>query len=792
MSGYEFEDFIANLLRQKGFKVTQTDYSNDGGVDLIAEYFKPLFSGKYIVQCKNYTNNLVGQPELRDLYGVVMSENANKGILITTSDFTTQAKNFAKGKNLELINGSILNNLIKGVDLTTVEEPELKFWEYPDFDKKTYDFLKKRLKAGKKNEKNYDNLINFLESYILNANIVICEAGLFEEISRLREEKNIKTVKNYVQDISSNKEKVDLNKLDLCFINGDLKQIRNELIKYNDYYFSEYPSFLSFYCCPYSIIDEDSIFYMDFYKKDPWSKNLEIPSFLTSCNNAKIEQIFKQLCIDNLLPDYYLDESLDNWRNNIDKIVDDNFSNIYSEDELREIVEKYKQNKFTKTIKYRGVPMETYISYGWSKGVFDDFINNLYEAKPIFMDLLKYNFPIRGIKYYNLIRHYFLDKFNPLTILFNSNNLKFTKLGNYISPLFGYPYKLMLYSAYKQIGFEEGCSEMTKFIKIPKSMDFYNDEIPEITQKLCPDFWNDYRNYLELEIKSYNEFLNGALDNIFNPVWHDKYYKKSDEEIIVEICGENWIIDNYLKFLNNYEDSDSFWELTKVQMKLFFSSKKSLKEAKSLNNPIYFNFDNENSLFFAPGFIEMVKCKEGTFIMNNSNRKLEQKIDEKLHKITISKPYLIGKYPVTKELYTRIMQDNLPNYKDFYVINITWTEAKDFCDLLNRKLKKYLPLSYNFDLPTEAQWEYACNSETTKEYFIGSGEMLEWCNDWDGDYPSKDVVDPTGATKGEKRVLRGGNWDKESKSWKTLLRDSATPETKSSNIGFRLAIVPVK
>ena len=100
MSGYEFEDFIANLLRQKGFKVTQTDYSNDGGVDLIAEYNQPLFSGKYIVQCKKYTDNLVGQPELRDLYGVVMSESANKGILITTSDFTTQAKNFAKGKNL--------------------------------------------------------------------------------------------------------------------------------------------------------------------------------------------------------------------------------------------------------------------------------------------------------------------------------------------------------------------------------------------------------------------------------------------------------------------------------------------------------------------------------------------------------------------------------------------------------------------------------------------------------------------------------------------------------------------
>ncbi len=95
----------------------------------------------------------------------------------------------------------------------------------------------------------------------------------------------------------------------------------------------------------------------------------------------------------------------------------------------------------------------------------------------------------------------------------------------------GYSYKLALYSTYKQIGFEEGCAEMIKNIKIPKSIkDFSFDELSE-----HPYFYNLYHNYIELEIKSYNEFLNGAFDNIFNPIWHDKCYKKSDQEIISEI-----------------------------------------------------------------------------------------------------------------------------------------------------------------------------------------------------------------------------------------------------------------
>ena len=50
MDGYEFEDYISNLFRRLGFEVEPTNYSNDGGVDLIATFNQPIFSGKYTLQ----------------------------------------------------------------------------------------------------------------------------------------------------------------------------------------------------------------------------------------------------------------------------------------------------------------------------------------------------------------------------------------------------------------------------------------------------------------------------------------------------------------------------------------------------------------------------------------------------------------------------------------------------------------------------------------------------------------------------------------------------------------------
>lgn len=121
MLGAEFEKVCQNLLIKMGLEVEMTKASGDGGIDLIALLDKPIVGGKFIVQCKRYTGS-VGVPIVRDLYGVVTDERANKGILITTGHFTQSGKDFAKDKNIELIDGKRLLSLLKENGFGEIEE----------------------------------------------------------------------------------------------------------------------------------------------------------------------------------------------------------------------------------------------------------------------------------------------------------------------------------------------------------------------------------------------------------------------------------------------------------------------------------------------------------------------------------------------------------------------------------------------------------------------------------------------------------------------------------------------
>lgn len=112
LSGIEFENICKNLIENMGFSVETTKASGDGGIDLIAYNHEPVLSGKYIIQCKRYSGS-VGEPIIRDLYGVITSERANKGILITTGYFTKSAIAFAEDKPIELIDGEQLDALLK-------------------------------------------------------------------------------------------------------------------------------------------------------------------------------------------------------------------------------------------------------------------------------------------------------------------------------------------------------------------------------------------------------------------------------------------------------------------------------------------------------------------------------------------------------------------------------------------------------------------------------------------------------------------------------------------------------
>jgi len=125
--GKEFEFEVLRLLQAMGFEAEVTGYSQDGGVDLIATNPSPLAAGKCVVQCKA-RNRPVGEPVLRDLFGTMHAQGANKGILITTSSFTAAALRFAQGKPLELIDGDLYRDLCEQHGLTaygTSVEPSL-------------------------------------------------------------------------------------------------------------------------------------------------------------------------------------------------------------------------------------------------------------------------------------------------------------------------------------------------------------------------------------------------------------------------------------------------------------------------------------------------------------------------------------------------------------------------------------------------------------------------------------------------------------------------------------------
>jgi hypothetical protein len=129
LSGIDFEQLIMGLLRNMGLQVTETKKSGDGGVDIIAQSSEFITGGVYIIQCKRYAGN-IGEPVIRDLYGVVHHMNASKGVLITNSDFTKQARDFSENKPIELINGFILKKMLSKYELKDLEKDDRVIYVY--------------------------------------------------------------------------------------------------------------------------------------------------------------------------------------------------------------------------------------------------------------------------------------------------------------------------------------------------------------------------------------------------------------------------------------------------------------------------------------------------------------------------------------------------------------------------------------------------------------------------------------------------------------------------------------
>ena len=121
---YDFEQQVAQMLRNSGLVVEVTGGSGDEGIDVIAYDQTPITGGTYLVQCKRYSpDHKVGVSEVRELYGTMQEKRAAKGVLVTSSTFTTGALKFAEDKSIELINGAELSTLIATGGKPTLQTP---------------------------------------------------------------------------------------------------------------------------------------------------------------------------------------------------------------------------------------------------------------------------------------------------------------------------------------------------------------------------------------------------------------------------------------------------------------------------------------------------------------------------------------------------------------------------------------------------------------------------------------------------------------------------------------------
>jgi len=203
--------------------------------------------------------------------------------------------------------------------------------------------------------------------------------------------------------------------------------------------------------------------------------------------------------------------------------------------------------------------------------------------------------------------------------------------------------------------------------------------------------------------------------------------------------------------------------------------------------------------------IELVFIPAGSFMMGSPTSEEERDDDETQHRVTLTRPFYLGKYEVTQGEWQKVLGANPSHFKGserLPVEQVTWDDCQAFCRKAGGGLR----------LPTEAEWEYACRAGSATQFCFGDddngleayawcstnsgkqthevggkrpnawglfdmhGNVLEWCADWYGEYPTGAATDPTGAASGSSRVwklpskgnrsvawgssrvLRGGSW----------------------------------
>ena len=112
LSWREFEQLVGEAYRREGYQVIENNRGGaDGGVDIRLKKDGAL----HLIQCKQWKSQKIGVKVVRELYGVMTAEGATSATVVCSGMYTQEAKNFATGKNIDLVDGSQLEAMIRQV-----------------------------------------------------------------------------------------------------------------------------------------------------------------------------------------------------------------------------------------------------------------------------------------------------------------------------------------------------------------------------------------------------------------------------------------------------------------------------------------------------------------------------------------------------------------------------------------------------------------------------------------------------------------------------------------------------
>ena len=225
----------------------------------------------------------------------------------------------------------------------------------------------------------------------------------------------------------------------------------------------------------------------------------------------------------------------------------------------------------------------------------------------------------------------------------------------------------------------------------------------------------------------------------------------------------------------------------------------------------------------------------GQFLMGSPEAEAGRSNDEgPQSEVTISRGFWLGAFPVAQEEWRVIAEEASglnaePSYfsgERLPVEQVSWDHCQTWLRELNALEEARLPQNYQYRLPTEAEWEFACRAGTSTRFYCGDGDgalndhawysansrsqphpigekkangwgfhdmhgnVWEWCEDWYGPLPVGRVKDPHGPIFGTKRVFRGGSWGVAAARCRSAYRVWNLPSYKDYTVGFRVALAP--